>query len=64
MASIEIAKTTKKHVPGHADRLAAKASRLHRLSAIQDKTFEELTKGDKDIVLKELALRAGLIKDS
>lgn len=64
MGSTEIAKTTKKHIPGHAERLAAKAKRLNRLSAVQDKTFEDLTKKDKDALLKELAVRLGLVKDS
>jgi len=64
MASTETAKTTKKHVPGHAERLTKKAARLNQISTLQDKTFDELSKADKDALLKELAIRFGLIKDS
>lgn len=63
MASTEIAKTTKS-IPGHAERLAKKAARLNRQAASKGKTFEELDAEEKDNLLKELAVRFGLVKDS
>lgn len=35
-----------------------------RTDALSGKTFEQLTKNEKDTLLKVLALRAGLIQDS
>lgn len=51
----------------HSDKIAEASARKTRAAAREQKgkkPFESLTDGEKDALLKELAVRAGLIDDT
>jgi hypothetical protein len=50
--------------PQQSARDAKHSRRKVRTASVQGQTFEQLTPKQKDALLKELALRAGLIEDS
>jgi len=51
-------------LPGEADKALARRSKKARMVGLREKTFEALTSEEKDALLKELAILAGLIDDS
>jgi len=51
-------------LPGEADKALARRSKKARMAELRGKTFEALTSEEKDALLKELAILAGLIDDS
>jgi hypothetical protein len=57
-----------KDIPGWADQQAEKKAKKSRedsrKSALSGKAFEDLSGNEKDLLLKALAVQAGLIADS
>lgn len=57
-----------KDIPEHAAKVAATRAKRQRnrdrAAARASKTFEQLTPPEKDLLLKEVAVKLGLIQDS
>lgn len=55
---------TSTEIPTHAEKLKKHRRREGRRGKLKGKTFEALSQQEKDTLLKQLAIQAGLLEDS
>jgi hypothetical protein len=58
------AKSTKDHVPGWTEKKDGIKAQREKRAQLKSETFEKLTKKQKDLLLKRIAVRLGMIADS